>query len=72
MLRAIRTGTGCDRVYQWATMDAYPHFHVWLLPWRTTSQTRGPDHLVETIHRPCASTDALAAANAIRSALASS
>ena len=33
VLRAIRVATGCDRVYQWATMDAYPHFHLWLLPW---------------------------------------
>ncbi len=24
LLDAIRTATGCDRVYQWATMDGYP------------------------------------------------
>ena len=33
LVTAIRQATGCDRVYQWATMDAFPHFHLWLVPW---------------------------------------
>ena len=42
---AIRGVTGCDRVYQWATMDRFPHFHVWLIPW-WEGPLRGPRFLV--------------------------
>jgi diadenosine tetraphosphate (Ap4A) HIT family hydrolase len=31
---AIRDVVGADRVYTWASMKAYPHLHVWLVPWR--------------------------------------
>lgn len=69
VLHAMRLATSCDRVYQWATMDAFPHFHLWLLPWWTTSETRGPNHLLTAIHRPCDQPDVLTAVNAIRAAL---
>ena len=49
LLAAVRTATGCDRVYQWATMDAYPHFHLWLVPWSEDAALRGPRYLVDAI-----------------------
>jgi diadenosine tetraphosphate (Ap4A) HIT family hydrolase len=49
LLMAVRAATGCDRVYQWATMDAYPHFHLWLVPWWADSATRGPRYLVDSV-----------------------
>src|SRR6478735_2203970 len=72
LILAIKAVTGCARVYQWATMDGYPHFHVWLVPWWESSTLRGPRYLVG-----CLSDDAgadgpdetLQVAEAIRSAL---
>ncbi len=49
LLDAVRTATGCDRVYQWATMDAYAHFHLWLVPWSEGEAVRGPRYLVDAI-----------------------
>ena len=49
LIGAIREATGCDRVYQWATMDRYPHFHLWLVPWASSSASRGPRYLVEAV-----------------------
>jgi diadenosine tetraphosphate (Ap4A) HIT family hydrolase len=49
LLEAVRAATGADRVYQWATMDAHPHFHLWLVPWHETAGTRGPRYLVEAV-----------------------
>ena len=49
LITAMREATGCDRVYQWATMDAYPHFHLWLVPWAEQAATRGPRYLVEAV-----------------------
>jgi len=49
LITAVRTTTGCDRVYQWATMDAYPHFHLWLVPWSEEAGLRGPRYLVDAI-----------------------
>jgi len=49
LITALRQATGCDRVYQWATMDRYPHFHLWLVPWSATAATRGPRYLVEAV-----------------------
>jgi len=49
LVAAVREATGCDRVYQWATMDRHPHFHLWLVPWVATSPTRGPRYLVDAI-----------------------
>jgi diadenosine tetraphosphate (Ap4A) HIT family hydrolase len=49
LLAGIRTATGCDRVYQWATMDGYPHFHLWLVPWSEEAGLRGPRYLVDAI-----------------------
>lgn len=71
LIAAMRAGLGCDRVYQWATMTGYPHFHLWLLPWWSDSAVRGPAYLVaSTTHEAtCSPADALAAADRIRSAL---
>ena len=49
LLTAVRTATGCDRVYQWATMDAYAHFHLWLVPWWQDGELRGPRYLVDAV-----------------------
>jgi len=49
LLDAVRAATGCDRVYQWATMDAYPHFHLWLVPWSESAALRGPRYLVDAV-----------------------
>ncbi len=49
VIRAIKQATGCDRVYQWATMDGYPHYHLWLIPWWESSQNRGPRYLVSSV-----------------------
>lgn len=49
LIAAIRTVTDCDRVYQWATMDGFPHFHLWLIPWWEASALRGPRYLAATV-----------------------
>lgn len=49
LVTAVTAVTGCDRVYQWATMDAYPHFHLWLVPWWDAGGPRGPRYLVAAI-----------------------
>src|SRR4051812_21501522 len=49
LIAAVRTATGCDRVYQWATMDAHPHFHLWLVPWSECGTSRGPRYLVDAV-----------------------
>ncbi|MGH3505520.1 MAG: hypothetical protein ACRDQA_32195 [Nocardioidaceae bacterium] len=49
VLAAVTSVTQCDRVYQWATMDAYPHFHLWLLPWWASGPLRGPRYLADAL-----------------------
>jgi diadenosine tetraphosphate (Ap4A) HIT family hydrolase len=49
LVAAVRSVTGCDRVYQWSTMDGFPHFHVWLVPWSVADDLRGPRFLVDRI-----------------------
>ena len=49
LLDAVREATGCARVYQWATMDRYPHFHLWLVPWPAGATVRGPRYLVDAV-----------------------
>lgn len=49
---AIKRAVGAERVYVWATMDRYPHFHTWLLPWWIDSPNRGPRHLVSSVYGP--------------------
>jgi hypothetical protein len=49
LVDAVRETTGCDRVYQWATMDGFPHFHVWLVPWSKHDDLRGPRFLVDRL-----------------------
>jgi diadenosine tetraphosphate (Ap4A) HIT family hydrolase len=49
LVAAIREVTGCDRVYQWATMDGFPHFHVWLVPWSLDDDLRGPRFLADRL-----------------------
>jgi len=72
LVDAVRRTTGCDRVYQWATMDGFPHFHVWLVPWSATDDLRGPRFLADRlVHGTgCSSADAEACAAALRDALA--
>ena len=62
LLTAVRAATGCDRVYQWATMDAYPHFHLWLVPWLEDAPLRGPRYLVDAVVGRTADEPATAAA----------
>lgn len=72
LVTAIKRATGCDRVYQWATMDAFPHFHLWLVPWSSTGELRGPRYLVASVGSDAAPTDPDAVretAEAIRTAL---
>lgn len=53
---AIKRATGAERVYVWSTMDRYPHFHMWLLPWRNDQPNRGPRYLVASVYGPDACT----------------
>ncbi len=70
LVTAIREVTGADRVYQWASMAAYPHFHLWLLPWWAHAGARGPDYLQEAVHSGgCTPDRATATAGALRDAL---
>lgn len=71
LVAAVRRTTGCDRVYQWATMDAFPHFHVWLVPWSRTDDLRGPRFLADRlVHGAvCTSAEADAMAASLRNAL---
>jgi len=75
LIAAIADATGCDRVYQWATMDAFSHYHLWLVPWHASDRRRGPRHLVASVGTDAAVADthaATEAATAIRAALCSS
>jgi hypothetical protein len=49
LVDGVRRVTGCDRVYQWATMDRFPHFHLWLVPWSRDDELRGPRYLVDRL-----------------------
>jgi diadenosine tetraphosphate (Ap4A) HIT family hydrolase len=49
LIAAVRQVTGSDRVYQWATMDGFPHFHVWLVPWSEDDDLRGPRFLADRL-----------------------
>lgn len=62
LLTAIRGALGCDRVYQWSTMAAYEHFHVWLIPWWRASAHEGPGHLVDAVEQAAPEPEVLAAA----------
>jgi hypothetical protein len=68
-LSAIRSTTGCDRVYQWATMDAFAHFHLWLIPWSDDGGPRGPRYLADT-DDVSSDEECLAAASGLASLLA--
>jgi diadenosine tetraphosphate (Ap4A) HIT family hydrolase len=71
LLRAVREATGCARVYQWATMDRYPHFHLWLVPWPAEAGSRGPRYLVDAVvHVEPNEAATLETANRLRAALA--
>ena len=72
LVTAIKQATGCDRVYQWATMDAFAHFHLWLVPWSSSGELRGPRYLVASVGTDAAPTDpdvVHQTAEAIRAAL---
>jgi histidine triad (HIT) family protein len=73
--RAIREATGADRAYVWATMDRWPHLHVWLVPWWADHALRGPRYLAEILTFDGAPAEAdraaaLDAATAVRDRLA--
>jgi diadenosine tetraphosphate (Ap4A) HIT family hydrolase len=71
LVEAVRRATGCDRVYQWATMDAFPHFHLWLVPWSLSDDLRGPRFLADRLLHGdgCSPAEAEATARALRGAL---
>jgi diadenosine tetraphosphate (Ap4A) HIT family hydrolase len=71
LVEAIRDVTGCDRVYQWATMDAVPHFHLWLVPWSHDDDLRGPRFLVDRLvtRDGCDAESAASTALALRTSL---
>jgi galactose-1-phosphate uridylyltransferase len=74
LVEAIRQVTGCDRVYQWATMDGFPHFHLWLVPWSRDDELRGPRFLVDRLvtRDGCDAESAESAAAAMRTIAESS
>jgi diadenosine tetraphosphate (Ap4A) HIT family hydrolase len=71
LVDAVRQVTGCDRVYQWATMDGFPHFHLWLVPWSAADDLRGPRFLVDrlVIEDGCDEESAQRTADALRQVL---
>ena len=71
LVEAVREVTGCDRVYLWATMDGFPHFLVWLAPWASTAELRGPRYLVDRLvdDDGCDEDTALRTTQALREAL---
>ncbi|MDG7008848.1 MAG: hypothetical protein JRN06_11555 [Nitrososphaerota archaeon] len=42
---AIKRETQAERIYSLAMMDGVPHFHLWLVPWRTDEPLRGVTYL---------------------------
>jgi diadenosine tetraphosphate (Ap4A) HIT family hydrolase len=74
LVDAIRRATGCDRVYQWATMDGFPHFHLWLVPWSHDDELRGPRFLVDRLvtQDGCDAESAAHVAAALRTIVATS
>jgi hypothetical protein len=73
LVTAVRQATGCDRVYQWATMDAYAHFHLWLVPWSRDDDLRGPRFLADRLVNGdgCDQQTAVRTAESLRDAMAS-
>lgn len=69
-IAAMREVLGCDRVYQWSTMAAYLHYHVWLLPWWKTSAEHGPAYLQATIETGCPPEKAEQTAAGLRAVIA--
>ena len=69
LMTAMRAALGCERVYQWSTMAAFAHFHVWLIPWWPTSAHEGPKHLVDVVEHGVTEAEAGAAASQIGEAL---
>lgn len=69
VVTAMRRALGCERVYQWSTMAAYPHFHVWLVPWWAGSAHEGPAHLAAMVESPGSEEEVAAAAGQVAAAL---
>lgn len=70
LIRAITTATGCERVYQLATMAGYDHFHLWLAPWWPDRGERvGVDYLAALDEVPTTAAEAAAAAAAAAAAV---
>jgi len=66
---AIREVTAAQRVYTWASMVAFPHMHLWLMPW-LPGRPEGAG-LISAAHAfACTPEEALHAADALRRVLA--
>lgn len=71
LVTAIKYAVGAQRVYTWSTMDAYPHLHVWLIPWWRDSRARGPRYLLDSLDSGrCTSDEAVGTATRLRDHLA--
>ncbi|MGH3097292.1 MAG: hypothetical protein ACRDMV_15010 [Streptosporangiales bacterium] len=71
LVTAIKQAVAAHRVYTWSTMDAYPHFHLWLVPWWQEGQARGPRYLLGSMDAgQCTAGDALDTAARLRGHLA--
>jgi hypothetical protein len=66
---AVHAVTGADRVYTWASMRAYPHLHLWLLPWWTSLPVAGIDYLNDAASYACTPEEAEETAAGLRKAL---
>lgn len=67
---AIKRTTGAERVYVLTMIEDVPHFHAWLIPRPPGVAARGFAFLAED--HACSEPEAIAAAEAIRAALAES
>ena len=66
---AVHAVTGADRVYTWASMRAYPHLHLWLLPWWTSLPVAGIDYLNDAASYACTPEEAEETGAGLRKAL---
>jgi diadenosine tetraphosphate (Ap4A) HIT family hydrolase len=42
---AVRQVTQAERIYSLAMMDEVPHFHLWIIPWKSGEPFRGVTYL---------------------------
>ena len=67
LYRAVRSGTGAERIHLLATMDYQPHFHVWLHPRAVAERLRGTAFLNQKMS--CSVAEAAAVSVRIRTRL---